>query len=498
MTPYRQFIFLLRAAFALAMIGLAYLMPTGESLWIDETTTVMYASEPTLPDLAARLASDTGSETQMPLGMLVAWAWAHLGIASEWGLRALNILWVIVAAGALSLTGRRLRLPLLPLWFCAQPFLWFYANEFRPYALQIAGAAWCLHGLVACLQERGRGAAWAWSLALGGFVMTGASLLGAIPLALVVLIAGGSFFAWRSLPEPRAWLPLGLGLLLQLLLGVHDAAALVRGAGGSRVWEIGLLNPVFALYELLGFLGLGPARLEIRDTAKAGAPALLALFRESVFGVGVLGLVYLVLLLPLRKRIEDSRRGLLAAVAAVAAGSPLMLLAAAWLAGWPFWGRHLAPVLPFFTVLIAWMTDRFTRTCPFRWLGQLVPVLLALLLLISSFTLRLTPRHRKDDYRKAAALAVEAAEQGQIVWWAAGLETARYYGVPFNETLESGGIIYPASSFEAGTGGMAAPARVFTSKPDLFDRDGRLALWLQTHQYRAIETFPGFIVWGRH
>jgi hypothetical protein len=404
---------------------------------------------------------------------------------------------MLAGAAGLFLAGRRLRLPTLPLWFAVQPFLWFYANEFRPYALQVAGSAWVLHGLVACLQDRGRGSAWAWSLALGGFVMTGATLLGAIPLALAAALAAGALLSRRAWPDRRAWLPLGLGLLLLLPLGLHHAATLARGAGGARVWEPGLLNPVFAGYELLGFLGLGPARLEIREAARAGAPALLALFKVSLPALGLLGLLYLALLLPLRKRIEDDRNRVMLAVALLAAAPPLLLLIAARLAGWPFWGRHLSPVLPFTACLTAWLADRFTSAYGTRRLARLVPALLALLLLASALSLRFSPRHRKDDYRKAAALAGQAAERGETVWWSADLDTALYYGVAFNRTRDGGGIVYPVTRFDSATGAYADPALVITSKPDLYDREGKLTLWLEMRQYRARETFPGFTLWRR-
>jgi hypothetical protein len=480
----------------IGLLTLAGLMPSGESLWIDETSTLQFASLNSFRQLLHALGTSTDSLAQMPLGAMAAWAWVHLGAASEWSLRSLNIAWVLAGLTAMWLTGRRLRLPLLPVWFILQPFLWFYANEFRPYALQIAGATWVLHGLIACLQERGRGSVWAWSLMLGGFAMTGASLLGAIPLALAFLFLAGAFRSWRCMPAHRAWIPLGLGGLLLLLLAGHDAATLIRGAGGARAWELGLLNPLFAGYELLGFLGLGPSRLDIREAARTGLPALLPLFKSTLPAAGMLGLLYLILLMPLKKRIAENRTILLC-LAFLTVGTPLLLLAAAGLAGWPFWGRHLSPVLPFTACLTAWLADHFAREFHSRWFARLVPAVLAILLMVSALNLRISPRHRKDDYRRAAAMAVEEARQGAVVWWSADLDTASHYGVPFNQHLDRGGIVYLAAPFNAGTGGLADPAVVFTSKPDLFDSEGRLAAWLQLRNYRVKETLPGFTLWSR-
>ena len=70
---------------------LACLMPTSDSFWIDETSTRLYASEPTLSALQARILADRGSEAQMPLGMLAFWMWDKAAGSSEWSFRALNI-----------------------------------------------------------------------------------------------------------------------------------------------------------------------------------------------------------------------------------------------------------------------------------------------------------------------------------------------------------------------------------------------------------------------
>ncbi len=123
------------------VLVLAGLMPTRESLWIDETSTHLYASEPTFHSFEARLRAENGSEAQMPLGMAAFWLWEKMAGSSEWGLRSLNIVWTLVAAGVLFLTGRRLGLPALPFWLIVQPFLWYYANEARPNDMQIAGSA---------------------------------------------------------------------------------------------------------------------------------------------------------------------------------------------------------------------------------------------------------------------------------------------------------------------------------------------------------------------
>lgn len=484
----------------LGILVLAGLMPSGESLWFDETITQGCASEPTFHALKTRLLTVNSSETQMPLGMLAFWAWEKLAGSSEWGLRSLNILWTLLAAGALFLAGRRLKLPALPFWLIIQPFLWYYANEVRPYAMQIAGAAWVLYGLVACVETQGRGRGWAWAFMGGSVLVTGASLLGAIPVAMAAISIVALFWLWKCWPSRQTWLPLGLGGLLLLLLGVYDVATLLRGAGGARMWETGLINVGFSAYELLGFIGLGPPRLEIREAARQGMPALLALLKTAAPGISLLALLYFLLLLPLKNGLHHTRKPAMLCIGWVALGSPVLLFVAAKIVAWPFWGRHLAPVLPFSACLIAWLASRFYNEVRSRPLAVLVPTLLAALLMTSALTLRFSARHRKDDYRKASALALQAIKQGGNVWWSADLLSARYYGITFNPaTPAAAGCVVAITSSDPvplETISPRAPALVFTSKPDLFDSAGALKHWLATSRYRILQTFPGFTVWA--
>ncbi len=63
-------------------------------------------------------------------------------------MRAGNLLWGALALGAMYRVGRRLKLPWLPLLLAIQPYFWFYMNEARPYALEIACGSWLLAALV--------------------------------------------------------------------------------------------------------------------------------------------------------------------------------------------------------------------------------------------------------------------------------------------------------------------------------------------------------------
>ena len=74
----------------LVALALISLMPTNQSLWIDEGFSLAYADEPTVKALATRLVTSPGSEPLMPLGILSTWAGAKVFGRSESGLRRPN------------------------------------------------------------------------------------------------------------------------------------------------------------------------------------------------------------------------------------------------------------------------------------------------------------------------------------------------------------------------------------------------------------------------
>lgn len=109
------------------------IMITGESLWIDEGQTWHFVKQPTIAAWFSTLQHNVKSEAQMPLGMFVFWLGARTVGDSEWALRALNLPWIGLAGVALAFIARLLNLRGLLLLFLMHPFLWYYANEARPY-----------------------------------------------------------------------------------------------------------------------------------------------------------------------------------------------------------------------------------------------------------------------------------------------------------------------------------------------------------------------------
>ena len=130
-------------------------MISSESLWIDEGATALFAQQPDFAHAWSTLMAAPGSEAQMPLGMFMHWLWAKVWGVSEWGLRAPNMVYGLLAFWALWRLGRLARVTALPWLVVASPFFTFQLNEARPYTLVFAAAAWSLYGLVRWLQSAG-------------------------------------------------------------------------------------------------------------------------------------------------------------------------------------------------------------------------------------------------------------------------------------------------------------------------------------------------------
>ena len=111
---------------------------SGESLWVDEGYSAKLAMQPTLMLWARTLKSILGSEPQMPGYQLYLWGWTRLFGISEWAMRFANLPWATLFTASFAWGAERL-LGVRRVWLviCLSPFLWFYMNEARPYAMML-------------------------------------------------------------------------------------------------------------------------------------------------------------------------------------------------------------------------------------------------------------------------------------------------------------------------------------------------------------------------
>ncbi len=421
-------------------------MISNDSLWLDEGDTAMYALQPDFSAWCQRLLHDGQADCQMPLAMLTSWIGEKIMGPQEWQLRAVNLFWGALALMGMYRVGQRLKIPWLPLLLAIQPYFWFYLNEARPYALQLAGGAWLLAALVEFIFASGTRTVWAWQLALASVFLFAATMLAPLPVAMVVFI--GVVLAWRQgwrVERKSFWILLS-GLLACLPLAIYYLTTLQRGVKGSQMWSVDLKFVLYVFYELTGMGGIGLSPLEIRSLARSPqlAHELITRLPQLVLPL-LLGILLAgVLLIGLRRQWRAGNRSLMMGLISVPLLTALVFVVGSLVLQKAFWARHYAPVFPFYVALLG-LAFAAIRTDSKRWLRWL-PLLITGLLIFSALNFRFAPSLRKEDYRSASTFAKSALANHQTVWWVAGGYCASYYGLDLAEKYPEPGKNFLALS----------------------------------------------------
>jgi hypothetical protein len=454
---------------------------SSQSLWIDEGVAVWLASQSSIRDLFSTLSRLNTSDPQMPLFLLYMWFWIRVFGIGETALRASNIPFALLLSLAFSWGFTRLSRP-RALWLLVglSPFLWVYMNEARPYIL-VAGCS-TVSVLAASVLSRPSGMAgrhlWICIVSFLFLVVHTCQVLsrGGDP-CLRGLEAQRRQIDWKLVVKD--WkLPILTQVPFFLLLGLYYLLTLLRGSGGARGIS-GPENIAFALYEFLGFSGLGPPRNDLR--ANPHLATLLPYWPWLSMGIlAGLGLVFIAFKEVLRPRRQRSE--LVSLIASLGVGGALLAVASI-LARFQFWGRHWVPLFPLFILSVALLLstelpDRHSR------LVQVVSfVMLVTAWTVSDVRLRLMPMYHKDDYRLAAEIALaDHRSLGATIAWVADSATAQYYGLqaedaPIPANWPARGKCFFASNWSGPkvdelVGQRSAPLVLVFSKPDLYDRFG--------------------------
>ncbi|MBI4498867.1 MAG: glycosyltransferase family 39 protein [Chloroflexi bacterium] len=196
---------------------------THQSLWLDEVDAVAFAQQdlPTLLRMMVSPAQNGG------LFYLLLKGWLPLVGLSEFTLRYAAVLPSVLVIPLLYALGRRLFSPEAGFWAAllaaTSPYLFFYAQEGKMYALYACLAVWDMYLFMAALHQGGR---WRW---LGYGAVTALGLY--VHLFFVFLVVAQHTIAlavaWRSWGRLRGWYltqgTLALPLLPLALWGVPAA-----------------------------------------------------------------------------------------------------------------------------------------------------------------------------------------------------------------------------------------------------------------------------------
>ena len=428
----------------------------------------------------------------MPLSLFCAWLVSHTLGSHEWQLRAVNVLWGAVALLGMYRVGKRLQLPWLPVLLAIQPYFWFYSNEARPYALQMACGAWLLAGLTDFIASQGTGESWVWEFSVASIILCLTTMLAPLPVAVAVAAGGIVAFKDKWKLHRKTLAVLVGGAIAAIPIGLYYLSTLSRGASGAKLWHVDLKFFGYVLYETTGMVGLGPSVESIRELARSPhfysellrsiyqflLPAAFSLALLSVFVFG------------LRKSPAKSKNPFLISITFVLTVTCLIFVVVGICIQKAFWARHFAPVVPFYVALLGIAIAGMEK----RKLQSALVFLLIGLLTLSSLNIRFGP-HRKEDFRQAAQIARTALAENKSVYWSASVFGIQYYHLDYSFTPETGKVFSP---MRADVTKLPLPDLiVYYSKPESFDSSGAIQKIIRENGYRPVKSLNSFVIYSR-
>jgi len=463
---------------ALVLMGLA---PSGESFWIDEANSAIMAMQPHLNGWW-HAVNQVASDVQMSPYFFQLWVWEKLFGAAEWTLRCNNLPWILLGIGAWFVALPRPLKGTFALLCGVSPFLWYYASEIRPYAMLFGASSLMfasLYGWATAGPSKGRFL----GLGLGGLMAIGASAAALPWVALTFALF--AMLLWRSQPDRSYW---GLGLVLAIPATGLTALYLWSFTQGNRASSpepssIGSL--LFVPYELLGFTGLGPGRLEMRSLGIGTLKHYLPQLGLLAFGLGA---AFWAAFSTAKERI-GSRKVLGLVLLAFLPALAVVLLGLK--SGLRTTGRHFTPALGLILPVLAFGMGQLWRR---KWAGRVTLLVLVICLLGSSIQIRVSARHRKENYRGAARIARQELDAGRKVWWVADSCGASYYGVPTSELPADGSVQLVHNAIETV---KAPPDVVILSRVDVYDANHVVTQMLAQYKFRLKTSLQSFTIWEK-
>ncbi len=257
----------------------------------------------------------TNSERSPPLYYMLAWVWSKLFGTGEVGLRSMSALIGCLTVPAAYLAARELssvRAGLVAAALVAfNPYLVWYSQEARSYALFVLFAAWGLYFFARCLSDPSRRNLALWALA-------SALAICSHYFAAFVVGAQGLWLVLRGWPRRAPMVALGATAAVGLAL--IPLAIAQEGTGRSNLFTD---NPLIrrAAETVFGYLAS-------QEPGPFAGNSDIRLFRYSVVAIG-LALAATALVLLVRRATRREREGGLtvAGVGLAAIAVPFLLAA---------------------------------------------------------------------------------------------------------------------------------------------------------------------------
>ncbi len=472
---------------------------TTQSFGSDEAVSLLVGMSPNVSS-AWHYAQTIGfTVLQAPFYHTGLFAWHKVAGGGEWTLRAFNLPWFVLAQLAfLILLRHRPKLALAACLLSAvNPAVWLYLDEARPYIMQYAAACWLTAAIVRSALEPVPSMARESRIALLGAGVALVLLFGTgwgpiawavgFALALVWLRLSASQTDADSLAPTRSVIRICFALAV-LLAAYQFVVWPGLGSGDSGLKQF-VQGTIYVAYELLGFSGFGPGRLELRQSPLRSMVRQLPMMLPLAICLGLTGVF------TVRRLMQGAcRRILIAWLLAIAFPSAVILGACLFLEARPT-PRDFIPALPGIVLFLAaaMVAALGQKSLLFRAVTIAIPILW----LASGLNLRWRQSYAKDDYRAAAAVISAALRQSKEVWWAADAAAAFIYFTPVSMT-ETAGRAWAMQSPPWDDIRFKLPPRVIViSRPDIFDRQGAVARYASENHFVPSLRLRGIVIMTR-
>lgn len=460
---------------AIVAFGIGIMAITRQSFWMDEGGPAFKALMPTIKDWWQMTLRLGGSDTQMPVYMFFLWIWEKLVGHGEFTMRAINLPWLAIAV----LSLRKVRY--WPLVCLTSPFILYYTGELRPYAMQIAAGAFAASALMEVRRARLEGEMKGiHSTAAASLLLSCSSLTGTI--WALGLWMGFFLLVPQWLKRREFWVRLFPWMIGALIIAAYYSFTLLKGYRAAGMESSSILSVLFGFYELIGLLGYGPGKNELRESLTsivAYLPILVPVFL-SIFSAWLWGTW---------SWMKKSSLQTIAAVSCAVILPILILTSVGLVMDFRVLGRHLSPVIPAVLLPIALA---LTTQGPWSRAGRIVASLAIVCSFGSAISLRFLERHERDDFRLASTLCLRALKNGNTVWWQADMNCMRYYAY-----LEGGmPLVYAVQILESNPpSSLLMTDYVIINRPDLkYPRKDHQKTLLQ-NSFHLERKFTGFEVW---
>jgi mannosyltransferase len=181
------------------------------------------------PSLGATWHAIVNMERNPPLYYLLAWPWTRLVGAGEVGLRSLSALFGVLAIPAAFLCARELagrRAGLIAAGLVAlNPYLIWYSQEARSYALLVCLSTWGLYAFLRAMREPSRKTLALWALA---------SALALASHYFAAFLVAPEALLLVALARPRRWAVAAAAAVTGVGLALAPLAAAQAGNGGGE------------------------------------------------------------------------------------------------------------------------------------------------------------------------------------------------------------------------------------------------------------------------